>query len=695
MKNSLTTWRSFAMALACAVSMTGCGGGGGGGGSPTQTGGDSPTGPATGPTAAVPPAVPFAARANDVVWDAQRQVLYLSLPSSAGPSGNTIVALDPTTNKVVRSQFAGSEPNVLSMSDDGQYLYAGIDGSANIQRFKLPELTPDLTIPLGRDDVSGAFHAVDLAAVPGSPRSVIVGLSAYVLLDFVQKTAVFDDAISRVQTVTNCLCSSFQWGANGQLYAGNNEGSTFDSYSLQADSSGLHLTGAVSDVYSGFGSRIHYSFDTRLSYADDGTVFDPTAGARVTKTKLRGAMVADTARNRLIYATMTGTAAIEALDATTYESIGTPVTYAQTIGYPARMVRWGSQGLALTTGEGSVMLFGGSGASSFSTSIPAGTARRTVLPGTVNRIVWNAATARIYATLSQASPTLAGQVVVIDPVTSQITRSTYLGSEPDAVAVSDDGQYLYVGLDEIGIVQRLRLPDLTPDATLSLGAHAQFGTYTAGNIQVAPGNARTVAISRFSPAVVPTEQGGIVVFDDAVARPVSATRAQSPLATYGEVVWGADSTTLYWSSLTGADLYVLAVDASGIRIARTIRGAFESPGHLHRGIGNNLLYHDTGRVLDTSTGLPVGRYRSGDNSNGAEWVTSDATANRVFTAASLVPASGSPLAYRIDAFDMSRFTPVVRYSLDTAPGFPFDFTQAGPGAFAFRSVEGVSIVKLQ
>ena len=75
--------------------------------------------------------------------------------------------------------------------------------------------------------------------------------------------------------------------------------------------------------------------------------------------------------------------------------------------------------------------------------------------------------------------------------------------------------------------------------------------------------------------------------------------------------------------------------------------------------------------------------------------TTNAASNRVFTASSVTPSPGVSDIYRIDAFDMTKFTPVARYSLDTAPGFPFDFTQAGPGAFAFRSVKGVSVVSAQ
>ena len=682
------TWRRDALALCCIAFLTACGGGGDG--SSIGTGG-SPSGP---PRSEVPLAVLFSVEANDVVWDERRQLLYLSLPSAAGPNGNAVIALDPTTNTVVRSQFAGSEPNILSISDDGQYLYAGVDGSASVERLRLPDLTPDLTIPLGRDAVGGPYHAVDLAAVPGSPRSFVVGLSVYSELASVLQASVFDDAVARPLTVAHCACASFQWVSNSQLYAANNENTGFDFLALQVEPAGLRLLSDTVGAFSAFYSRAHYSPDTRLVYSDDGTVFDPVAGRRVTQISVRGPMVPDTARNRLFYAVSEGTVSIVALDATTYQPVGSPLPITANNVQPSRMVRWGSDGLALTAGQGGVLLFGGKGISRFDTAIPVRPAQRVVIPGTVNRLVWNPATARLYATMSQSSPNLAGSIVVIDPATSQVTASRYIGGEPGALAVSDDGQYLYVGLDEIGTVERLRLPGLNPDATLVLGAHVQFGTYVAGDIEVAPGTPRTVAISRFSPGVVPAEQGGIVVFDDAVARPVAATREQQLFASYGDLSWSSDGSTIYSSNFTGADLYLLAVDASGVRHDRTIGGVFATPGHLHPGYGDGLLYHDSGRVVDPSSGAPLGSYRPGDNRLGAELITASLSPNRVFTIAAGIFEPGEVSTVRIDAFDKARFTPVARHPIGPAQGFPFDFVQTAAQTFAFRSVEGVWLVSV-
>src|ERR1041385_7385322 len=56
---------------------------------------------------------------NDLVYNTSTGKLYVTIPSSAGSSGNSIAAIDPTTGIVGTPTFVGSEPNKLALSDDG------------------------------------------------------------------------------------------------------------------------------------------------------------------------------------------------------------------------------------------------------------------------------------------------------------------------------------------------------------------------------------------------------------------------------------------------------------------------------------------------------------------------------------------------------------------------------------------------
>ena len=65
--------------------------------------------------------------ANDIIYDRVSQKIYASIPSRAGTNGNTVQIIDPVSGTLGASVFVGSEPNKLALSQDGQYLYVGLE----------------------------------------------------------------------------------------------------------------------------------------------------------------------------------------------------------------------------------------------------------------------------------------------------------------------------------------------------------------------------------------------------------------------------------------------------------------------------------------------------------------------------------------------------------------------------------------
>lgn len=66
---------------------------------------------------------------KDLVYDKNSQMLYASVPSSAGADGNSITPINPAMGEVGTSVFIGSEPNKLALSDDGRTLYTNLSGA--------------------------------------------------------------------------------------------------------------------------------------------------------------------------------------------------------------------------------------------------------------------------------------------------------------------------------------------------------------------------------------------------------------------------------------------------------------------------------------------------------------------------------------------------------------------------------------
>src|SRR5438105_17664 len=109
---------------------------------------------------------------NDIVSNPQMGVLHASVPSSFGPTGNSIITVDPVAASVGQPVFIGSEPNKLALSSDGKVLYAGLDGASAVRRFDVTTNTAGVQCNLGADQNSGSYLIGDLAVAPNTSNVV-------------------------------------------------------------------------------------------------------------------------------------------------------------------------------------------------------------------------------------------------------------------------------------------------------------------------------------------------------------------------------------------------------------------------------------------------------------------------------------------------------------------------------------------
>ncbi len=307
-------------------------------------------------------------QSNDLVSDPVHQVIYLSVPSDAGANGNTISVLDPATGTVTSSQFAGSEPDHIAISDDSQFLYAGLDGSASVQRFILPTLSPDISYSLGADSFYGPYFALDLQVAPGAPHTTAVTLGNTGVSPMAEGgIVIFDDAIARPTTAPGfnrglSLFDSLQWGSDATaLFAANDEDTNFDFYTLSVNSTGVTLDTDYENRFSAFPNHIHFDRGTGLIYSDDGHILDPSNGAPVGVFAASGVMVPDSTLNSafFVFAGGTpGTFTVESFDMTHFTPINS-LNLSNASGSPTRLIRWGNNGVAFNTSGGQVYLIGG------------------------------------------------------------------------------------------------------------------------------------------------------------------------------------------------------------------------------------------------------------------------------------------------------------------------------------------------
>ncbi|MGB9492856.1 MAG: IPT/TIG domain-containing protein [Terriglobales bacterium] len=207
--------------------------------------------------------------ANQIIYDPYAQLIYASLPSSYGPNGNSIAVIKPQTGKVVGYHYVGSEPHQLALSTDSQYLYVGLDGSGSVQRFILPNFTPDIEVSLGAGYDGGMNVATSLQVSPSSDHTWAVAQNS--------SSCCYDYGVYFYTDATQ-LPDNVTYNAGSQILFVN--ASTLYSYSqdyltpITVNSKGGTAGTTWSDLVQG--SSIAYA--DGLIYGNAGQAFNPATG---------------------------------------------------------------------------------------------------------------------------------------------------------------------------------------------------------------------------------------------------------------------------------------------------------------------------------------------------------------------------------------------------------------------------------
>ncbi len=116
----------------------------------------------------------------------------------------------------------------------------------------------------------------------------------------------------------------------------------------------------------------------------------------------------------------------------------------------------------------------------------------------VDSLAFSGAKQTLFATApSTAGSTYGNSLVEIDASgTPAISRSTFIGSEPGPLAISDDASTVSVGLRGSGMVSKFDVNTHTLGLQFSLGSDAFFGIYRAADIAFLPGSTSAIAVTR-------------------------------------------------------------------------------------------------------------------------------------------------------------------------------------------------------
>ncbi len=281
-----------------------------------------------------------------------------------------------------------------------------------------------------------------------------------------------------------------------------------------------------------------------------------------------------------------------------------------------------------------------------------------------NDIIYDAARQKIYASVpSNMGGSLGNTITVIDPANGTVGPSIPIGSEPAKLAISDDDQFLYVGLNGAAAIRRVNLATMSPDIQFSLGSDQFLGPYYPGDIAVMPGSPHTVAVSLRRLGVSPAF-GGVAIYDDGVRRP---TVVGSYPTEIDSIAFGATASRLYGynNETTGYEFTRMNVDANGVT-------AQDSTGNLLQGFNVQILfaggsvYSSNGRVIDPEARTVVGTYELGSAGFSGVSFFPDPALNLVYFVTSEFQSSIATL----EVFNAKSFVQVSRADIPITAGSP-------------------------
>jgi len=641
--------------------------------------------------------------ANDLVVDPNTQMIYASVPSIAGANGNSITPLNPVTGVMGSSVFVGSEPGKMAISDNGQFVYVVLDGAATVQRFDVTTQTIDQQFSAR----SQPFFARDMAVQPGNPGTLAVFRVR--LRDSNTGIAIYDDGVQRntVQDVFENVNLTFKTTDVSRRYALGIFGGSLRRMAVTP--SGVTLIS--SSPVTGSGA---IKFDDGRLYTASGHVLDPDSGILLgtfTGTDINSftPFVSESALGRVYFLSApfspgpitTGTVTLRVFNQQTFVPLGT-LQIPNVLGTPTRLVRWGSNGLAFCTTGGQTYLIQTTlvpSADPVPTPTPPGTPTPTPTPiptpapGELrqislptNDLVVNPNTQTIYASVPSSAGANGNSVAPIDPVTGTAGPVVFIGSEPNKLAISDNGAFIYVALDGANAVRRFDVSSGTAGPQFSLGSDPFFGPYRGEDMAVGPGQPDTLVVSRMRPSVSP-RHANVAVFDNGVQRGTASPGQMqnnkiefsgSPLVLYGQN-----------TETTGFEFRKLAVAACGVIPVTETGNVFGGFG-IDFKVDNGVAYSSFGRAADPEGPRPLGIFvLLGPNGafSSSPPVVPDSRAGRIYF---LVNDGG----FILRVFDIKTFLKLGELRLPGVTGTVSSMVRWGASGLAFRS-DGGQVFLLQ
>jgi hypothetical protein len=307
-----------------------------------------------------------------MAWDEASQLLYVGAADYDAGYPNSIVAVNPQSGTVMKSQTVFPDPDILSDGAGGQFLYASFANSTSMTQYALPALSATATWKIQDPKYGNIYLAGDMKAAPVNPHTTAVTLFGYGTEPLaIGGVVIFDDGVERPTYVPRgaaldftAIFDTLAWSSTDEILAaaqgagdiGTNEyGGPL--YQLAVNPAGVTFTGEGTTTFTNFGQEIHSDFGNGLIYSDSGQVVNPSTTMLVGTYAASGMVAPDSSLNRVFILGQTSAQAnsnsftIQSFDQSTFGLVSS-ISLENLVGSPIQMVRWGMSGLAVLTSGG-------------------------------------------------------------------------------------------------------------------------------------------------------------------------------------------------------------------------------------------------------------------------------------------------------------------------------------------------------
>ena len=269
----------------------------------------------------------------------------------------------------------------------------------------------------------------------------------------------------------------------------------------------------------------------------------------------------------------------------------------------------------------------------------------------------------------------------INPATGRVTRSLFVGSEPDKMAIASDGSVLYIALDGSSSIKEVSTATMSTLKSFAIYQTTGSSSVSVADLKVKPGDPNTIAITYRNGYY----SNGPTIYSNGVPLPKSVSYSQGQV-----MVWPFAQFLYSYDAANSFALSKLFVDSTGVASISSQQGRFSGYKTIIK-YASGIIYGSDGSLVSVSTGDLMGHLAT----SGID-IAPDATLHRAFIASTSNSYGDTNLYFNL--YNTSSFLPirsfVVPGIVDPSSAAPSNLglNRWGAKGLAFRTAARIYLI---